>query len=396
MTVLDQVIGAVATLARPARARPGDPAGSVSLAFSDWQPQRGAEDPLHKDLSAVTRVGDSLFLACDETASVERLRRLDDARFGDHAHFALGDLIDLPGGRDGEMDIEGLCAADGWLWVVGSHAHKRCKPKHDPKSGRDAPADALRRMERCEREPNRYCLARIPLVEAEPGLHEPVRRDGKRRAAWVRFGKRRSRLLQWLGRDPHLRPFLAIPSKENGLDVEGLAVRGGRAWLGLRGPVLRGHAVILDLDLREDAPGRLKARRIDGDRRYRKHLLDTRGLGIRDMRLDGDDLLLLVGPTMSLEGPAFVLRWCGAVHDVGSGVIAPERIETVAKLPYRLHADHPEGIELWPEAGPGALLIICDAPAPERVDGSTLRADVILPDRSGREEGPAGPETAEP
>lgn len=114
------------------------------------------------------------------------------------------------------------------------------------------------------------------------------------------------------------------------------------------------------------------------------------------MRLDGDDLLLLVGPTMSLEGPAFVLRWRDAVHDEGSGVIAPERIETVAQLPYRLHVDHPEGIELWPEAGPGALLIICDAPAPERVDGSTLRADVILPDRSGREEGPAGPETAEP
>jgi hypothetical protein len=400
MTVLDPVIRAVTSLARPVRDGLADPVGQVSLAFSDWQPNRHAEDPLHKDLSAVTRAGDSLFLACDETATVERLRRLDEGRFGAHAHFELADFIDLPGGRDGEMDIEGLCAEDGWLWVVGSHAHKRCKPKHDPKSGKDAPADALRRMERCEREPNRYCLARIPLVEAEPGLHEPVRRDGERRAAWVKFGKRHSRLLQWLGRDPHLRPFLAIPAKENGLDVEGLAVRGGRVWLGLRGPVLRGHAVILDLDLKEEASGhrkagRLKARRIDGERRYRKHLLDTRGLGIRDMRLDGDDLLLLVGPTMSLEGPAFVLRWRDAVHDKGSGVIAPERIETVAKLPYRLDADHPEGIELWPEAGPGALLIICDAPAPERIDGSTLRADVILPDASGRQEGPADPEPAE-
>src|SRR4028119_1867704 len=104
---------------------------------------------------------------------------------------------------------------------------------------------------------------------------------------------------------------------------------------------------------------RVSARRVGGARRCRRHRLDTRGLGMRDMRLDGDDLLLLVGPTMSLEGPAFVLRWRDAVHDEGSGVIAPERIETVAKLPYRLDADPPAGTALWPPAGPGALLIIC-------------------------------------
>jgi hypothetical protein len=396
MNLIDHVIGAATSRARPASQGPADPVGQVGLVFSDWQPLRHVEDPLHKDLSAVTRVGDSLFLACDETASVERLQRLDDGRFGAHAHFTLGAFIDLPGGDDGEMDIEGLCAADGYLWVVGSHSRKR----RTPKRGENSSEDALRRMERCEREPNRYCLARIPLAEAEPGLYAPARRDGERRAAWVKFGKRHSRLLQWLARDPHLAPFLEIPSKENGLDIEGLAVRGSRVWLGMRGPVLRGHAVILDLDLKDEAPGRLKARRVDGERRYRKHLLDTRGLGIRDMRLDGDDLLLLVGPTMSLEGPAFVLRWCDAAHDDRSGVIAPERVETVAELPYQLHVDHPEGLELWPEAGPGALLVIYDAPAPERVeaDAFTVWADVISPGqgggdglRSGRR-GASGPE----
>jgi hypothetical protein len=99
------------------------------------------------------------------------------------------------------------------------------------------------------------------------------------------------------------------------------------------------------------------------------------------MRFEGDDLLLLVGPTMSLEGPAFVLRWRAAAHDNASGVIAPDRIETVAELPYRLRVDHPEGLELWPEAGDGGLLIIYDAPPPERTDPDTLtvRADVIAP-----------------
>jgi hypothetical protein len=35
----------------------------------------------------------------------------------------------------------------------------------------------------------------------------------------------------------------------------------------------------------------------------------------RIMRFEGDDLLLLVGPTMSLEGLAFVLRWRDAAHE---------------------------------------------------------------------------------
>lgn len=349
--------------------------GQVDLTFSDWRPLRHVEDPLHKDLSAVARIGDSIFLACDETASVERLRRLKDGRFGEHRHFALEGLVDLPAGAEGEMDIEGLCAVDGFLWIVGSHSLKRTRPKRDESEA----DDALGRMERVEREPNRHFLGRIPLVEESPGSFMPTQLDGERRAAWARFGKRSSSLTRWVAGDPHLGPFLTIPAKENGFDVEGLAVRGSRIWLGLRGPVLRGHAVVLELEIAEKAPGRLKARRIDGERRYRKHLLDTRGLGIRDMRLDGDDLLLLVGPTMSLEGPAFVLRWRDAVHDRGSGVIAPDRIETVAELPYRLHADHPEGIDLWPEAGPGALLVIYDAPAPERTDPDTftVRADLI-------------------
>ena len=349
----------------------------VSLIFSDWRPLRHVEDPLHKDLSAVARVGDSLFLACDETASVERLQRREDGSFGEHRHFALDEFIRLPGGADGEMDIEGLCAEDGYLWVVGSHSLKRSKPKRD-----GGPDLALKRMEEVEREPNRFFLGRIPLVEESPGLFTPAKMEGDRQAAWVKFGKRRSALAGWVADDPHLAPFLAIPSKENGFDVEGIAVRGNRVWLGLRGPVLRGHAVVLDLELKEKASGRLKPRLVDRGRRYRKHLLDTRGLGIRDMRLDGDNLLLLVGPTMSLEGPAFVLRWRNAARHDTPGLIDPSCIEVVAELPYELHVDHPEGIELWPEVGPEALLVIYDAPAPERTDPErfTVQADVIAMD----------------
>jgi hypothetical protein len=84
---------------------------------------------------------------------------------------------------------------------------------------------------------------------------------------------------------------------------------------------------------------------------------------------------------MSLEGPAFVLSWRGAVQAESSGVVDPARVATLAQLPYQLHVDHPEGIELWPEGGPGALLIIYDAPSPERTDADAFAvlADVIRP-----------------
>ena len=52
-----------------------------------------------------------------------------------------------------------------------------------------------------------------------------------------------------------------------------------------------------------------------GDReRYRKHLLDLGGLGVRDLCPDGDDLLVLAGPSMALSGPVRLYRWHRAAH----------------------------------------------------------------------------------
>ena len=64
-------------------------------------------------------------------------------------------------------------------------------------------------------------------------------------------------LTEALKKDDHIAPFMqrglpdgtvkGIPSKDNGLDVEGLAVSGNRVFLGLRGPVLRGWTVVIEL-----------------------------------------------------------------------------------------------------------------------------------------------------
>ncbi|HEV7263553.1 MAG TPA: DUF3616 domain-containing protein [Falsiroseomonas sp.] len=358
--------------------RPAVRIGQAEFTLSDACALRRLDDPVAKDLSAVARAGTCIFLACDEAAGLERLTRIGDGRYGAHRHILLSEFFDLPGGPEEEMDIEGLAAAGGYLWIIGSHALKRKKPDEDDHNG----AEALAHMREIERESNRFFLGRLPLEEGSSGIFTPKAKVGDRRAACLSMGGAKEGLTRWFRKDPHIAPFLKVPCKENGLDIEGIAVRGERVWLGLRGPVLGGYTVVLDLVLKEPKRGRLKPRQIaSGGQRYRKHLLETGGLGVRDLRLDGEDLLLLVGPTMALEGTAHVLRWRGAVHDEAEGLVSSDRLELLADLPYRRETNHPEGLELWPDGGSDAFVVVYDAPGPERLDRNTrtVRADILRP-----------------
>src|SRR3546814_3656907 len=103
---------------------------SVALSFRDAGELEGVDKPLVHDLSAVAVVGRTLFVASDETATVERLILDRDGRcFGQHCSVALGQYFELPDGPGGEMDIEGLAVADGQLWITGSQGLKRKKLK---------------------------------------------------------------------------------------------------------------------------------------------------------------------------------------------------------------------------------------------------------------------------
>ena len=137
--------------------------------------------------------------------------------------------------------------------------------------------------------------------------------------------------------------------------------------------VLRGHAVILELDFKRPDPDRLKPKKIDGDFRYRKHLIPSRGLGVRDLCLDGDDMLVLLGTPLSSDGPARVLRWKEAVGIRESGVVGEEALSSEIELPYRGDRDHPEGIDLidrnekTAEGAAKKLLVAYDSPEDDRI-----------------------------
>ena len=326
-----------------------------------------AGDEVHKDLSALARYGDTLFVASDEAAGIERLE-LGANGWGLHQHVDLSELIDLPDGDKTEIDIEGLDISeeDGctWLWITGSHAVKRKLPR-----GEGAAAD-LKRLAKLGWDPNRQLIARVPLND----LGLPSRNCGKLKAQHVAFSKR-GRLRKWLKDDPLLAPFLEIPSKDNGLDVEGIASKGLRIWLGLRGPVLRGLLVILEFDMKAQKDGTLKPRKLDGKQRYRTHILNGDGAGVRDLAFDGPDLLVLTGTPLAGDGQARVLRWKNAEACVESGVHGTGAVSLAKVLPYREATDNPEGLARWNDE---TWMILHDSPDTMRLDtaGPSYHADL--------------------
>src|SRR3712207_2823440 len=132
----------------------------------------------HSDLSAVRSDGAVLWVAGDETATIERLVADDPEeprRYAQPVGFRLADLVELPGAEDEEADIEGLARHGCFLWAVGSHSlrRKRIKAKHDG-------AEALRRLAVVTGQPNRQVLLRLPvgLVDGLPTVVRELEVDG--------------------------------------------------------------------------------------------------------------------------------------------------------------------------------------------------------------------------
>lgn len=336
-------------------------------------------DLLH-DISAAALTPDgSLWLGSDELRTLERLSPIEPMIYGHHQSFALKELIDLFNQED-EIDIEGMDWSEPYLWITGSHSTKRHKPK-----GKKAKKD-IQRLSEIEVEPNRYLLARVPIFSGEPfkTCSHPEHTDQKLTAACLQKTEQGNVLTEALKDDPHLGRYVEyrLPSKENGLDIEGLAVKGDRVFLGLRGPVLRGWAIILELALTEAEPGVLALRNLDkSDQPYRKHFFDLQGLGIRELCFQDEDLLILAGPTMDLEGAMQIYRWHDVLDCEEETLIDQESkyLEQLFTLPFTLGGDQAEGLTLFSCLGQRQnLLVVYDSPCPERqVSDTEMLVDVF-------------------
>jgi Protein of unknown function (DUF3616) len=347
------------------------------------------------NISGLAPVADDLWTASDEEASIERLMR-DGLGYSHAQNWDLADLFPafaaarakakLKGtaGKGSEADLEGLAfdADKRRLWLVGSHCRGRGNTTDaEPKELRKSFAPNKRAA------PLRTLLGFVPIAETgEPvngtGLALPFGDGrGSLRAAVKAEGGQLSRALAW-------------PSKENGFDIEGIAVKDTEVLLGLRGPAIAGYAVVLNVSVKIGVEA-LSLRRVKGAR-YGLTFLDLNGLGVRDLFRHGDDVLVLAGPTMDLDAPFALYRWTDAFaprrkRDATLKVDGKQlqflfdftpRARHMKDVVVPVPIERPEGIAV---VGRGALLVVHDRPADARLKPSgILKADLLNLARSAK------------
>lgn len=328
---------------------------------------------VHANLSGAAMIGDDLWVAGDEACALARLRPLptvgaETLRFGEPTPFPLAELLALPGAIDEEADLEGMALSEGFLWVVGSHGLKR----KNAKPGKSH-ADNAKRLGKLTLDGNRRLLARIPVASDGHGASVLLREDGEgRQARRLKGDEKDNELTELLADDEHFGAYLAIPGKDNGFDIEGLAVDGARVLLGLRGPVLRGWAGLLEIAVEEKAPW-LRLTDLPGsEQKLRKHFLALAGLGVRDLHFHDDDLYILAGPTLVLDGAVRLYCWRGARQALQANkepVAFWSAFECLTELPHGPGCDRAEAFCELPATLTGGVprwLALYDAPGPAR------------------------------
>jgi hypothetical protein len=331
---------------------------------------------VQSNLSGAAFTDDWLWVAGDEACGLDRLRRLtpvgsETLRFGEVRDFPLADLLDLPGAADEEADLEGMAVAGGYLWIVGSHGLKRKNATPDRSH-----ADNAKRLAKVALDGNRRLLACLPIEPDAKGEPCLVRQAKDGRSAMRLKGDARNNLLtRALADDPHFGPYLAIPSKDNGFDIEGLAIDGQRLLLGLRGPVLRGWSALIEIAIEARGDQLRLAPLDDTGLLVRKHFLQLDGLGVRDLHFCGDDLYILAGPTMVLNGDIRIFKWPQA-RTLLAANREPVRFESglteSIALPHGHGNNRAEAICAVPPAlsgGAPGWLVLYDAPGADRKEG---------------------------
>ncbi len=356
------------------------PKSSPILRFDPSLPEKDLKK-IRENVSAIVLDGSHLWLGGDEGTVIHRMTRDPSGNFADHTMFDLKDTLKLPGPAKEEIDIEGLAVDEGYLWLIGSHSAKRKKAEEDKSA-----LENIRRLSTIEMQGNRFTLARVPLDDAGT----PMAEHGDLTAGRLQGTANGNLLTEALIEDHHIGRFVpravsgesivGIPSKDNGFDVEGLAVAGNRIFLGLRGPVLRGWSVVIELRVSVAPDGTLSLDTLgSAGQPYLKHLLQLDGLGVRELVIDRDDLLILAGPSMDLDGPVFIYRWKDALNVRADSLTWKKELTRVVTVPFGVTTDHAEGLSLVTSA-PLSVMVCYDSPAATRMEGSGVRADIFAID----------------
>jgi hypothetical protein len=207
-------------------------------------------------LSGATLHNDLLVICPDEKARLNVLKKAGDDRY---------ELITSPkllDDNDSELDMEGLASDGAHVYVVGSHSAARKKVEDDKSYEQNR-----ERLAEVKLEPSRDCVVRLKL-------------DPNGEVA----SKENLNLRDVLDDDKILSRFVRIPSKENGIDIEGIAISEGKLYVGFRGPVLRENWTPILVTTFDDLGA------------YELRFVNLEGRGIRDIVAIEGGFLLLSGP----------------------------------------------------------------------------------------------------
>ena len=182
-----------------------------------------------------------------------------------------------------EIDIEGVARDGDYLYAAGSHSLVR-KTLRD----NDAHSD------------NRDKIAKVEPPSGQSNVRDSVFRLTFDSTTGGMNGKpEQIDIKDFIRQDPVLARFADIPSKENGIDIEGITVFDGTVYLGFRGPVLRGNFVPI-MVFNFDKPAE-----------YQLRFVNLKGLGVRDLNRVGDGFLLMAGPVGDGPGSFRFYHWNG-------------------------------------------------------------------------------------
>lgn len=237
-----------------------------------------------EDLSAIGRVGEYLVVGADEgtgpDGDINIIQVLSQQT--DDQYVVTNDIVLFTGdkGNGKEMDIEGIAVEGNYLYVIGSHSSRRntVKPDKSYKNNRKTFHN-----KRIDDEVNRDWLYRLK-VDAQMQLTE----------------KKRITLRSIIQKHKVLKTFSQIPSKENGIDIEGIAVVDNWIYAGFRGPVFRDNYVPV-----------LKLKFDDPENTASLLWVNFSGGGIRDMAKVDDGFLIISGPVGDGPGTYSVHHWDG-------------------------------------------------------------------------------------
>jgi hypothetical protein len=279
--ILPLLLGLLGAVLVPAEgARADDAAWSVKNRLKGKiKPGRGEDDAEKAtDVSGIAcRPGPGfprLCLAIDDETQAAQIVVLYETM------LVAGDLIplihDTYKGKPLELDGEGVGYADGFFYVIGSHGRARHEKDSDKEAKIDAKAAATRRVFRIALSPDD--------VDLDTGK--------KTREPQVTESAALAVLIQ---KDPDLARSFDQPLEDNGVTVEGVAVKADTLYAGFRGPVLpSGSAVVLSAPLAtvfDGKPGAAVLHRLALGNDSLGH-----PRGIRDLTVDGDRMLLIAGP----------------------------------------------------------------------------------------------------